>query len=146
MKKRNLRFFNCADYTDTKQPSFSFALDSGQKEKQGQTVTVRHAEILNPDGTPYILFALTNNDHADVAYKMLLNTKCPSWLYEVRMGATTIWERWDGLVSAEWRIESGQFTAQVQVPVGTTCQLTLPDGTGKIYGGGKYTASCPYRV
>lgn len=30
-------------------------------------------------------------------YKMLLNTKCPSWLYEVRMGATTIWERWDGL-------------------------------------------------
>lgn len=28
---------------------------------------------------------------------MLLNTKCPSWLYEVKAGATTIWERWDGL-------------------------------------------------
>ena len=28
---------------------------------------------------------------------MLMNTKCPSWLYEVKMGATTIWERWDGL-------------------------------------------------
>jgi len=28
---------------------------------------------------------------------MLLNSKCPSWLYEVRTGATTIWERWDGL-------------------------------------------------
>ena len=48
-------------------------------------------------GTPYILFALADNGHADVAYKMLLNTKCPSWLYEVKMGATTIWERWDGL-------------------------------------------------
>lgn len=48
-------------------------------------------------GTPYILFALADNGHADTAYKMLLNTKCPSWLYEVKVGATTIWERWDGL-------------------------------------------------
>ena len=48
-------------------------------------------------GTPYILFALADNGRADVAYKMLFNEKCPSWLYEVKMGATTIWERWDGL-------------------------------------------------
>ena len=48
-------------------------------------------------GTPYILFALADNGHADVAYRMLLNEKCPSWLYQVKMGATTIWERWDGL-------------------------------------------------
>ncbi len=48
-------------------------------------------------GTPYILFALADNGRADVAYKMLLNTICPSWLYEVKVGATTIWERWDGL-------------------------------------------------
>lgn len=48
-------------------------------------------------GTPYILFALSDNGKSDVAYKMLLNTKCPSWLYEVKAGATTLWERWDGL-------------------------------------------------
>ncbi|MBS4455308.1 family 78 glycoside hydrolase catalytic domain [Tuanshanicoccus lijuaniae] len=48
-------------------------------------------------GTPYILFALADNGRSDVAYKMLLNTLCPSWLYQVKMGATTIWERWDGL-------------------------------------------------
>ena len=48
-------------------------------------------------GTPYILFALADHGYADEAYKMLLNTKCPSWLYEVKQGATTIWERWDGL-------------------------------------------------
>lgn len=48
-------------------------------------------------GTPYILFALMDNGYADAAYKMLMNTNCPSWLYEVRVGATTIWERWDGL-------------------------------------------------
>lgn len=48
-------------------------------------------------GTPYILFALADNGRPDVAYKMLLNDACPSWLYEVKRGATTIWERWDGL-------------------------------------------------
>lgn len=48
-------------------------------------------------GTPYILFALADNGQAETAYKMLLNEKCPSWLYEVKAGATTVWERWDGL-------------------------------------------------
>ena len=48
-------------------------------------------------GTPYILFALADNGQEETAFRMLMNTKCPSWLYEVKMGATTIWERWDGL-------------------------------------------------
>ena len=48
-------------------------------------------------GTPYILFALADNGQKDAAYQMLMNTRCPSWLYEVKVGATTIWERWDGL-------------------------------------------------
>ncbi len=48
-------------------------------------------------GTPYILFALADNGHEDTAFGMLMNTSCPGWLYEVRTGATTIWERWDGL-------------------------------------------------
>lgn len=48
-------------------------------------------------GTPYILFALADHGHEEEAFRMLLNTECPSWLYEVRQGATTIWERWDGL-------------------------------------------------
>ncbi|MCC8130102.1 MAG: glycoside hydrolase family 78 protein [Clostridiales bacterium] len=164
-------------------------------------------------GTPYILFALADNGRADVAYKMLMNTKCPSWLYEVKMGATTIWERWDGLdengqcpigddgtdmmisynhyasgavgdflyrrvaglesteagyksfrvkpllgggltwakgsvrtpygvAASEWKVEKGVFTVTVTVPVGTTCQLVLPDGTEKTLGSGSYTCSC----
>lgn len=48
-------------------------------------------------GTPYILFALVDNGYVKEAYKMLENTICPSWLYEVKVGATTIWERWDAL-------------------------------------------------
>lgn len=48
-------------------------------------------------GTPFILFALADNGQVDTAYKMLENTICPSWLYTVKAGGTTIWERWDGL-------------------------------------------------
>ncbi|MEU9731827.1 family 78 glycoside hydrolase catalytic domain [Streptomyces sp. NPDC048002] len=48
-------------------------------------------------GTPLICDALTDNSHLDVAYRLLLQTECPSWLYTVSMGATTIWERWDSL-------------------------------------------------
>ncbi len=47
-------------------------------------------------GTPYLCHVLTRFGHDDVAYKLLLQDTYPSWLYPVKMGATTIWERWDG--------------------------------------------------
>jgi len=47
-------------------------------------------------GTPYLLSALTDTGHADVAYRLLLNTEYPSWGYLVEHGATTMWERWNG--------------------------------------------------
>ena len=48
-------------------------------------------------GTPFILFALADNGRADAAYNMLMCDECPSWLYEVRAGGTSIWERWDAI-------------------------------------------------
>ncbi len=47
-------------------------------------------------GTPYLCHVLTRFGFTDVAYKLLLQDTYPSWLYPVKMGATTIWERWDG--------------------------------------------------
>ncbi|MEO6719432.1 MAG: glycoside hydrolase family 78 protein [Ferruginibacter sp.] len=47
-------------------------------------------------GTPYLCHVLTKNGRTDVAYDLLLQETFPSWLYPVKMGATTIWERWDG--------------------------------------------------
>jgi len=47
-------------------------------------------------GTPYLCHVLSANGRADVAYDLLLQPTYPSWLYPVKMGATTIWERWDG--------------------------------------------------
>ena len=48
-------------------------------------------------GTPYLLDALTEIGRSDKAYTLLLQEKFPSWLYSVNMGATTIWEHWDGM-------------------------------------------------
>ena len=48
-------------------------------------------------GTPYLLFALSDNGHIETAYKTLMQEECPGWLYAVKVGATTVWERWDAL-------------------------------------------------
>lgn len=63
-------------------------------------------------GTPYVLFALADNGYEEEAFKMLLTDTCPSWLYEMKVGGTTIWERWDALR------EDG------------TCNTGKDDGTG----------------
>jgi len=47
-------------------------------------------------GTPFLCHVLTQNGYTEVAYDLLLQETYPSWLYPVKMGATTIWERWDG--------------------------------------------------
>ena len=78
-------------------------LDERQKQKAGD----RLAEIVEAAGytistgfagTPLITDALSSTGHLDAAYKMLLEKKCPSFLYPVTMGATTIWERWDSVL------------------------------------------------
>lgn len=48
-------------------------------------------------GTPLVTDALSSTGHLDEAYLLLLETGCPSFLYPVTMGATTIWERWDSI-------------------------------------------------
>lgn len=48
-------------------------------------------------GTPYLCFALADNGMYDLAEKVLMDDTCPGWLYEVKMGATTVWERWNGI-------------------------------------------------
>lgn len=162
-------------------------------------------------GTPYVLFALADNGYVEDAFKMLLTDTCPSWLFEVKAGGTTIWERWDALredgtsntgaddgtngmvsfnhyasgavgdfmyrriagiepleggyksfkiapmvgggitwakgkvctaygpVSSNWKAADGRFAIDVEVPVGTTCHLTMPGGDNKVLGSGKYS-------
>ncbi|CDK00352.1 MULTISPECIES: alpha-L-rhamnosidase [Microbacterium] len=77
-------------------------LDDAQKKHAGD----RLAEIVAQAayristgfaGTPLVTDALSSTGHLDAAYLMLLETGCPSFLYPVTMGATTIWERWDSV-------------------------------------------------
>lgn len=48
-------------------------------------------------GTPYLCHVLSEHGRNDIAYKLFLQDSYPSWLYPVTRGATTIWERWDGI-------------------------------------------------
>ena len=61
-------------------------------------------------GTPLMTDALTDAGHLDLAYRLLLQTGCPSWLYAVTMGATTVWERWDSMLP-DGSINPGEMTS-----------------------------------
>ena len=49
-------------------------------------------------GTPYLCLALSDNGKQETAGKLLLQEDPPGWLYEVKMGATTVWERWNSIL------------------------------------------------
>ena len=61
-------------------------------------------------GTPFVTDALTSTGHLDDAYRLLLERECPSWLYPVTMGATTVWERWDSMLP-DGTINPGEMTS-----------------------------------
>ena len=61
-------------------------------------------------GTPYVCEALARTGHLDDAYALLLQRECPSWLYPVTMGATTVWERWDSMLP-DGSINPGEMTS-----------------------------------
>ncbi|MCD8040121.1 MAG: glycoside hydrolase family 78 protein [Clostridia bacterium] len=48
-------------------------------------------------GTPLLCPTLTENGLEGLAYDLLFNEEYPGWLYEVNLGATTIWERWNSI-------------------------------------------------
>lgn len=88
-------------------------------EPQRQSAGDRLAELVAENGyrvatgfagTPYVCDALTVTGHLDHAYRLLLERECPSWLYSVSMGATTVWERWDSMLP-DGSINPGQMTS-----------------------------------
>jgi len=90
-------------------------LDDLDRERAGR----RLAELVRSNGfhiatgfagTPFVTDALTNTGHLDEAYSLLLQRECPSWLYPVTMGATTIWERWDSMLP-DGSINPGEMTS-----------------------------------
>ncbi len=90
-------------------------LPQEQREHAGNRLAqlVRDAEFrigTGFAGTPLVLDALSGTGHLEEAYRLLLSKECPSWLYSVSMGATTIWERWDSMLP-DGSINPGEMTS-----------------------------------
>ena len=76
------------------------------KETDRPALAARLVEMIRENGTrmstgflgsAYILHVLSENGYTNVAYELLMQNQCPSWLYSVEHGATTIWEHWNGI-------------------------------------------------
>ncbi|MFF3500625.1 family 78 glycoside hydrolase catalytic domain [Streptomyces sp. NPDC003247] len=83
------------------------------------TAGERLAELVGEDGhriatgfagTPEVCDALSDTGHDDTAYRLLLQRECPSWLYPVTQGATTVWERWDSMLP-DGTVNPGEMTS-----------------------------------
>ena len=90
-------------------------LEPGQRETAGQRLVslvtaADHRVATGFVGTPIICDALCDAGGFDTAYHLLTQDKCPSWLYPVGMGATTIWERWDSMLP-DGSINPGDMTS-----------------------------------
>ncbi|MBO4492166.1 MAG: family 78 glycoside hydrolase catalytic domain [Lentisphaeria bacterium] len=81
---------------DDRRQTVADALDRHVREARGMHLSTGFL------GTPHLLHALSENGHADTAWALLEQTTCPSWLFPVLHGATTVWERWNS-----WTPESG---------------------------------------
>jgi alpha-L-rhamnosidase len=71
-------------------------------------------------GTPYICRALAESGALEAAYDLLLREDYPSWLYQVKMGATTVWEHWDGIKpdGSMWSADMNSFNHYAYGSVG----------------------------
>lgn len=98
--------------SDGSQTAYVLALKIGLLSEEGRAIAARElaGDIASRGthlttgfmGAAYVLPVLSEIGEHALAGKLLLQESFPSWLYPVRQGATTIWERWDG-----WTEEAG---------------------------------------
>ena len=83
--------------------AIAFDLLSEEEKKQAAAdlnqLVIKNDYHLNTGflSTPLLCPVLAEYGYVETAYKLLLQDTCPSWLYAVKKGATTIWEEWDGI-------------------------------------------------
>ena len=101
--------------------AYSLALEFGllRDATQRQHAAKRLAELVQQNqyristgfvGTPLICDALCSEGEHETAFRLLTERECPSWLYPVTIGATTIWERWDSMLP-DGTINPGEMTS-----------------------------------
>lgn len=83
----------------------ALGLLDGEEKKKAQRRLVKAVEDYRYRvgtgflSTPFLLPVLTEAGETEAAYRMLENTEKPGWLAEVKEGATTVWENWEGNLS-----------------------------------------------
>ena len=80
-------------------------------------------------GTPYLCRVLSENGMNDLAYHLLLEKGYPGWLYEVLMGATTVWERWNS-VEPDGRISGTEMNSLNHYSYGSIVEWMFRDMLG----------------
>lgn len=80
-------------------------------------------------GTPALLPALIKIGEWGLASEVFLQEEVPGWLYQVKMGATTIWERWDA-IQADGTIYNPQMNSYNHYAYGAVCQWLLEGVAG----------------
>lgn len=99
--------------------ALALAFDLLSEEAQRQQAGQRLAGLARANGyrvstgfvgTPLICDALCSVGLVEAAYRLLTSRECPSWLYPVTMGATTIWERWDSMLP-DGSLNPGEMTS-----------------------------------
>ncbi|HTJ39375.1 MAG TPA: glycoside hydrolase family 78 protein [Dactylosporangium sp.] len=103
------------------QTAYAMALTAGLlvKQEQRERAGRRLVELVRTEGfhvgtgfagTPLVCDALSGVGAHDTAYHLLLQRECPSWLYPITMGATTMWERWDSMLP-DGTVNPGEMTS-----------------------------------
>ena len=80
-------------------------------------------------GTPYLCRVLSENGMNELAYHLLLEEGYPGWLYEVKMGATTVWERWNS-VEPDGRMSGTEMNSLNHYSYGSIVEWMFRDMCG----------------
>ena len=108
-------------------------LEGQLKERAVQRLGEKVRELGNVTtgihGVEHILPVLARNGFVDLAYEMLLKDDMPSWLHMMRMGGTTIWEKWDGIAS-DGTLATSEMNSFNHCALGAVGQFLFEDVAG----------------
>jgi alpha-L-rhamnosidase len=124
-------------YDDQTSYALAFLHDLIPPEKREAAKRYFKATILRSDGkvgtgfigTPALLPALVKIGEPGIAADVFLQEGVPGWLYQVKMGATTIWERWDAM-APDGTIYNPQMNSYNHYAYGAVCQWLLEGVAG----------------
>ena len=124
-------------YDDQTSYALAFLHDLIPDDKQAAAKAYFKATIARADGrigtgfigTPALLPALLKIGEPELAGAVFLQEGVPGWLYQVKNGATTIWERWDA-IQADGSVFDPSMNSYNHYAYGAVCQWLFEEVAG----------------